>query len=326
MKKLNKLILVFIIFVAVLAIYTTVSSAATLDVRNKLKDGSRGEQVKLLQTELNAVMNAGLTVDGILGPKTVTAIKNFQTKYGLTADGIAGIDTCSALNIKYSANNNYVVVYVDSGTNGGKLNVREKASSSSTKLGTIASGTTLIYYGTTKTNGTTWYKIKYNGKYAYISSSYAFNTCTFLDLSDQIVKFYKNGKLKLEAPVITGSLNINGDNKKVGAHPTPTGKHLFTETYTFSDGTRIKCKMSPKNLSGNNDDGTPYSRDVQYWMNFIPWRGIGFHDATWRSNSQFYDINTYKTSGSHGCVNMRLKDAKALYDLIPYNSYVLIVE
>ena len=55
-----------------------------------LRKGSRGENVKTLQRNLNAAIGAGLSVDGSFGPSTSRAVKNFQSKYGLTADGIAG--------------------------------------------------------------------------------------------------------------------------------------------------------------------------------------------------------------------------------------------
>lgn len=45
-------------------------------------------------------------VDGILGPKSITAIKNFQKAKGLTVDGIVGPQTLKALNIT-SSNSNY---------------------------------------------------------------------------------------------------------------------------------------------------------------------------------------------------------------------------
>jgi len=328
MRKINKIIILFIIFSAILLISVNISFATeTINVRNNLSKGSRGEQVELLQKELNAVMDAGLVEDGAFGSKTREAVINFQKKYNLDVDGIAGPTTCSKLNVEYLAQNNYVTIYVDPSTNGGMLNVRAKANTSSTKLGTIPSGTSVIYYGTTtSSSGSTWYKIKYNGQDAYISSSYTYKTCVSLDISDQLLKFYKNGKLQLETPVVTGN---NGNNGTV-AHKTPTGKYLFKfqDVYYDKNGKKqtVFYKKSPAVLRGDNDDGTKYETPVNYWMNFIPSRGIGFHDAGWRSSSQFYNVNTYLTKGSHGCVNMRPAAAKELYNILPDKTYVLIVQ
>ena len=52
-----------------------------------LKNGSRGEDVKKLQTKL------GLGTDGVFGSGTETAVKKWQAANGLTADGIVGEGT-----------------------------------------------------------------------------------------------------------------------------------------------------------------------------------------------------------------------------------------
>jgi len=67
-----------------------------------LKNGSRGEAVKELQRFLNAKLNLGLTVDGALGPKTITVIKQWQTDNGLVADGLIGPATKAKMNTSVS--------------------------------------------------------------------------------------------------------------------------------------------------------------------------------------------------------------------------------
>ena len=61
-----------------------------------LKKGATGTDVKTLQTALNRA-GCNLTVDGIFGSKTQTAVKNFQKSHGLTVDGIVGDNTWKAL-------------------------------------------------------------------------------------------------------------------------------------------------------------------------------------------------------------------------------------
>ena len=59
-------------------------------------DSALISDIKNLQTLLNK-NGAKLTVDGIIGNATVSAIKSFQKKKGLSQDGIAGSNTIKAL-------------------------------------------------------------------------------------------------------------------------------------------------------------------------------------------------------------------------------------
>lgn len=62
----------------------------TLPKRGYFTNTDTGTQVKNLQRFLNWAINAGLTVDGEMGPKTTAAVKAFQKKYGLAQDGHFG--------------------------------------------------------------------------------------------------------------------------------------------------------------------------------------------------------------------------------------------
>ena len=64
-----------------------------------LKLGSRGNEVKALQEKLN------LKADGIFGPITEEAVKDFQRSNGLEVDGIVGANTLSKLNLSVSKRN-----------------------------------------------------------------------------------------------------------------------------------------------------------------------------------------------------------------------------
>lgn len=59
------------------------------------KKGSRGDKVKQIQLAL------GLSVDGIFGSKTESAVIKFQKENGLFPDGIVGKKTLDALNINF---------------------------------------------------------------------------------------------------------------------------------------------------------------------------------------------------------------------------------
>lgn len=64
-----------------------------------LKLGSIGNEVKALQEKLN------LKADGIFGPITKEAVKDFQRSNGLEVDGIVGANTLSKLNLSVNKRN-----------------------------------------------------------------------------------------------------------------------------------------------------------------------------------------------------------------------------
>lgn len=69
-----------------------------------LKQGSKGDLVKEVQTKLIKWGYLTGRADGIFGAKTKAAVIKFQRKNGLTADGIIGTRTAQALGISLSSN------------------------------------------------------------------------------------------------------------------------------------------------------------------------------------------------------------------------------
>ena len=69
------------------------------------KYGSRGEEVRTIQTKLKRWGYYKGNVDGIYGSQTMEAVKYFQRKNGLTVDGIAGTKTLQAMGIYNSSGN-----------------------------------------------------------------------------------------------------------------------------------------------------------------------------------------------------------------------------
>ncbi|MFB0627743.1 peptidoglycan-binding protein [Streptomyces sp. AB3(2024)] len=67
-----------------------------------LRQGSRGEAVRTLQGRLTEHGHP-VAVDGVFGPTTTAAVKDFQNEHRLTADGAAGQKTRQALNAAPSA-------------------------------------------------------------------------------------------------------------------------------------------------------------------------------------------------------------------------------
>ena len=117
-----------------------------------------------------------------------------------------------------------------------------------------------------------------------------------VDLSEQHARYYdESGNIVWEANFISG---------KPGEDATPEGVWQINS----NDGaTKLIGAKDPKT-------GKPkYESPVSYWM---PFEGnmVGFHDATWQNDSSFDSAESYKWCGSHGCINLRLSDAKALHD------------
>lgn len=70
-----------------------------------LKIGSRGEEVKMLQRKLN------LIDDGIFGKITDEAVRDFQKKHGLTVDGIVGPKTWAQMGAVATRVINKIIVH-----------------------------------------------------------------------------------------------------------------------------------------------------------------------------------------------------------------------
>ncbi len=69
------------------------------------KYGSRGEEVRTIQTKLKRWGYYKGNIDGIYGSGTLEAVKYFQRKNGLVVDGIAGKNTLEAMGIYNSSGN-----------------------------------------------------------------------------------------------------------------------------------------------------------------------------------------------------------------------------
>ena len=99
----NKKIMIFLVIIlSIIAILITIySEKNTVEVLSKY--GSRGEEVRQIQTKLKRWGYYNGNVDGIYGSQTQEAVRYFQRKNGLTVDGIAGPATLKAMGIYSSS-------------------------------------------------------------------------------------------------------------------------------------------------------------------------------------------------------------------------------
>ena len=134
----------------------------------------------------------------------------------------------------------------------------------------------------------------YNGEH---EMTYKMGGYVEVDISDQHAWYYDdNGNVVWDSDVVTG--NTSRGNGTTLGYWTIT-KYMTTNT----------------TLVGEN-----YASPVSYWM---PFKGNseGLHDATWRSS---FGGQIYKTSGSHGCVNLPYAKAKSLYSLVHVGTPVIV--
>ena len=113
--KYKRLLIILMIMFSVGAVFAL---AQNNNVEATSRYGSRGEEVKQIQTKLKRWGYYNGSVDGIYGTQTVNAVKNFQRKNGLTADGIAGPATLKALGITSSSGSSQT-----SGSNSSDINL-----------------------------------------------------------------------------------------------------------------------------------------------------------------------------------------------------------
>ena len=90
LKRLTAILLVLVLVLACVQIGQAAGS-------RRLKRGSRGAEVKQLQTALKEQGYYSGKIDGVFGKGTLNAVKAFQRKNGLKADGIAGPLTLAKL-------------------------------------------------------------------------------------------------------------------------------------------------------------------------------------------------------------------------------------
>ncbi|WP_081674153.1 L,D-transpeptidase [Butyrivibrio sp. VCD2006] len=115
-----------------------------------------------------------------------------------------------------------------------------------------------------------------------------------VDMGNQKLRYYKNGKLTIQYDIVTGNTSL-GRGTPVGLY------HVYNKRYH----TILR--------------GVDYASYVNYWLGVN--KGIGIHDATWRKE---FGGEIYKHSGSHGCINSPLDLMERLYELVDVGVPVLL--
>ncbi|HIU74772.1 MAG TPA: peptidoglycan binding domain-containing protein [Candidatus Pelethocola excrementipullorum] len=120
---------------------------------------------------------------------------------------------------------------------------------------------------------------------------------TYVEISITAQKMwcYKDGKLVVETPVITGNHSTGYD--------TPSG-HVWA----------IDAKKRDAHFKR-------YNSDVTFWL---PFNGdVGIHDASWRAPAD-YVPSLYTTNGSHGCINTPYDAAEKIFNTVGIGHPVIV--
>ena len=118
MLKNKKKIIIFSVSLLTIGIFAFLLLFENSEVDALSKYGSRGDEVRQIQTKLKRWGYYNGNVDGIFGSQTLEAVKYFQRKNGLTVDGIAGPATLKAMGIYSSSSSSS-----SSGTSSNSSNV-----------------------------------------------------------------------------------------------------------------------------------------------------------------------------------------------------------
>lgn len=105
-----------------------------------------------------------------------------------------------------------------------------------------------------------------------------------------------------------------------------TGLRGHAETETPVGTYKIYAKAAGIRLTGSDSRGG-WNYPVHTWMSFLDnqYGTYGFHDATWRPDSEFGSISPDSDKASHGCIELPLGHAQWLYNWAPVGT-VLTVE
>lgn len=148
-----------------------------------------------------------------------------------------------------------------------------------------------------------WYFVMNNDyTFGYINKNYTNilkDVYVIVDLSEQRLYMYNNNTLICIASITSGK------------DSTPSDKGLFSIWY-----------------KGTNEEIVP-NHLVDYWM---PYNNSmeGLHDAKrWRNKFGMHTeeekkLQEYRYNGSNGCINMKLEDAKLVYENVSIGTKVLV--
>jgi lipoprotein-anchoring transpeptidase ErfK/SrfK len=144
----------------------------------------------------------------------------------------------------------------------------------------------------------TYENTAYKKDYTNFQNDWDTQNYSEVDLSEQKVYVYKNGKLAYSTICVTGLASDSSRATRTGVWYIKDKKLEYTLT------------------------GADYSVETKFWVR-IMWTGTGYHYMN-RSDWSRWSPSLYKTKGSHGCINLQYDSAKTIYNLVSLGDVVFI--
>ena len=269
-----------------------------IGVYDQVSIDRNNEALKKLCGQMNQAVNQTITYD-IYGNQEVLPGSTIATWLtGSDADGQMGVDTAKVQAFVQGLADKYDTAGKAHTFTGGAGVPVTMTSDYGWKLdvaGETAALTDAIRGGQSVTRQPVW------AKTAAAAAPQDFgNTFVEVDMARQHVYYFQDGQVVWDAPCVTGNLSKKYD--------TPAG------IYSIYSKERNRVLRGKKLANGKYE----YESPVDFWMPFNG--GVGLHDANWRGS---FGGSIYKTSGSHGCVNLPPSKVPALYELVKVGTIVV---
>jgi len=281
-------------------------------------------EVKMLQKILIAEgnLNSDFKVDGKWGKKTKVAVEEFQKNYYIfPAKGYVGKETKKVLNQVAGILNITLVTAAKRKTNKNKMLTKEKKLKKVTLLKNSKTTFTGCYADfVKKTNLKKSFKV-FKDK-SLLSKANGKNTKLKVDISEQRVRLYVNGKVALCSPCTTGAKKKFEPNTKIYRDKrTPKGTFKITEKISDKRSTifgkyyrngKVVYKGDRRKYRGPKAKYKGAS--LRNWMRLTS-SGIGLHASKY----------VKRHPGTNGCIRLPFKVAKTIFSKVRTGTKVSIV-
>ena len=255
-------------------------------------------QVKNLQTALNKSLNLELKTDGKWGENTKDAVIQFQEKYNLTP--IAG--------------------YVGRKTKNKLDEVTQHITFTKVNLSSSTSDSYAVFKK--KVNLRKSFKVFKNKK--LLSKANGRNSHLKIDISEQRMRLYVNGKVALCSPCTTGSKRkLEPNTRVIRDKRTPKGVFKITEKITDKRSTifgkyyrngKMVYKGDRRKYRGSKKGLRYKGASLENWMRLTS-SGIGLHASKY----------VKRNPGTNGCIRLPFKVASTIFSKVKKGTKVSIV-